>query len=121
MYSETTIMRLTSWRRWVPSGPRSRPVSSFNSSTSRPSARRLLSLSTSRLKQRSSPPTLTGQLRTSTTCSVMNFQKIGLRPSESLGSRRYVVVGGDELYHRGTSGILMRCISEEDRRKLLKE
>ena len=29
-------------------------------------------------------------------------------------SRRYVVVGGEELYHRGTSGILMRCISEED-------
>src|SRR5438128_1136502 len=36
-------------------------------------------------------------------------------------SRRYVVVGGEELYHRGTSGILMRCISEEDGRKLLKE
>ena len=29
-------------------------------------------------------------------------------------SRRYVVVGGEELYHKGTSGILMRCISEED-------
>src|SRR6266511_5176995 len=36
-------------------------------------------------------------------------------------SRRYVVVGGEELYHRGTSGILMRCISEDDGRKLLKE
>src|SRR5213596_1977973 len=36
-------------------------------------------------------------------------------------SRRYVVVGGEELYHRGTSNILMRCISEEDVRKLLKE
>src|SRR5207237_988698 len=36
-------------------------------------------------------------------------------------SRRYVVVGGEELYRRGTSGILMRCISEEDGRKLLKE
>src|SRR5438128_6156070 len=36
-------------------------------------------------------------------------------------TRRYVVVGGEELYHRGTSGILMRCISEEDGRKLLKE
>src|SRR5438105_8441900 len=36
-------------------------------------------------------------------------------------SRRYVVVGGEELYHRGTSDILMRCISEEDRRKLLRE
>src|SRR5438105_2208213 len=36
-------------------------------------------------------------------------------------SRRYVIVGGEELYHRGTSGILMRCISEEDGRKLLKE
>src|SRR5438105_251408 len=36
-------------------------------------------------------------------------------------SRRYVVVGGEWLYHRGTSGILMRCISEEDGRKLLKE
>src|SRR5207237_600329 len=29
-------------------------------------------------------------------------------------SRRYVVVGGEELYYRGTSSILMRCISEED-------
>src|SRR5438105_7293265 len=29
-------------------------------------------------------------------------------------SRRYMVVGGEELYHRGTSSILMRCISEED-------
>src|SRR5207253_9922633 len=28
-------------------------------------------------------------------------------------SRRYVVVGGEELYRRGTSGILMRCISKE--------
>src|SRR5438105_2759016 len=36
-------------------------------------------------------------------------------------SRRYVVVGGEELYRRGTSGILMRCISKEDGRKLLKE
>ena len=36
-------------------------------------------------------------------------------------NRRYVVVGGEELYHRGASGILMRCISEEDGRKLLKE
>src|SRR5438105_14265953 len=36
-------------------------------------------------------------------------------------SRRYVVVGGEELYRRGTSGILMRCISEEGGRKLLKE
>src|SRR6266508_2171329 len=36
-------------------------------------------------------------------------------------SRRYVVVGGEELYHRSASGILMRCISEEDRWKLLKE
>src|SRR6266540_3821830 len=36
-------------------------------------------------------------------------------------SRRYVVVGGEELYHRGASDILMRCISEEDGRKLLKE
>src|SRR5438128_2645479 len=36
-------------------------------------------------------------------------------------SRRYVVVGGEELYHRGTSGILMRCISEEDRQKLLRK
>src|SRR5438105_4830486 len=36
-------------------------------------------------------------------------------------SRRYVVVGGEELYHRGTSDVLMRCISEEDERKLLKE
>src|SRR5438128_1721027 len=29
-------------------------------------------------------------------------------------SRRYVVIGGEELYHRSASGILMRCISEED-------
>ena len=36
-------------------------------------------------------------------------------------SRRYVVVGGEDLYHRGTSSILMRCISKEDGRKLLKE
>src|SRR5207237_2209681 len=36
-------------------------------------------------------------------------------------SRRYVVVGGEELYHRSAFGILMRCISEEDGRKLLKE
>src|SRR5207237_3179121 len=36
-------------------------------------------------------------------------------------SRRYVVVGGDELYHRSTSSVLKKCISEEDRRKLLKE
>src|SRR5438132_9978051 len=36
-------------------------------------------------------------------------------------SRRYVVVGGEEIYHKSTSGILMRCISEEDGRKLLKE
>src|SRR5947207_7349057 len=36
-------------------------------------------------------------------------------------SRRYVVVGGEELYRRGTSGILMRGISEESGRKLLKE
>ena len=36
-------------------------------------------------------------------------------------SRRYVIVGGEELYHRGASGIIMSCISEEDGRKLLKE
>src|SRR5213078_332651 len=36
-------------------------------------------------------------------------------------SRRYVIVGGEELYHRSASGVLMRCISEEDRRKFLKE
>src|SRR5207247_6342385 len=36
-------------------------------------------------------------------------------------SRRYVVVGGEELYHRSTSSILMRCISKEDGRKWLKE
>ena len=36
-------------------------------------------------------------------------------------SWRYVVVGGEKLYHRGASEILMRCISEEDERKLLKE
>src|SRR5438128_6919547 len=36
-------------------------------------------------------------------------------------SRRYVVVRGEELYRRGTSGILMRCISEEDRQKLLRK
>ena len=36
-------------------------------------------------------------------------------------SRRYVIVGGEELYHRGSSGILMRCISAKDERKLLKE
>src|SRR5438132_9654358 len=36
-------------------------------------------------------------------------------------SRRYVVVGGEELYHRSASGMLMRCISEEEGRKLLKE
>src|SRR5438105_11871348 len=51
----------------------------------------------------------------------MTFQTIGLRSSPSPSSRRYVVVGGEELYRRGTSGILMRCISEEDGRKLLKE
>src|SRR5438105_13490493 len=32
-----------------------------------------------------------------------------------------MVVGSEELYHRSASGILMRCISEEDGRKLLKE
>src|SRR6266511_3766061 len=36
-------------------------------------------------------------------------------------SRRYAVAGGEELYRRGTSGILMRCISKESGRKLLKE
>ena len=36
-------------------------------------------------------------------------------------SWRYVAVGGEELYHRSASGVLMRCISEEDMRKLLKE
>src|SRR5205814_5122167 len=36
-------------------------------------------------------------------------------------NRRYVVVGGEELYHRSASGVLMRCISEEDDRKLLRE
>src|SRR5438105_8849310 len=36
-------------------------------------------------------------------------------------SRRYVVVGGKELYRKGTSGILMRCISKEDGWSLLKE
>src|SRR5947207_235401 len=36
-------------------------------------------------------------------------------------SRRYVMVGGEELYHRNTSGMLMRCISKKDGRKLLKE
>src|SRR5438552_1706062 len=36
-------------------------------------------------------------------------------------SRRYVVVGGKELYRKGTSGILMRCISKEDGQRLLKE
>src|SRR5207237_7011081 len=35
--------------------------------------------------------------------------------------RRYVVVGRKELYRKGTSGILMRCISKEDERRLLKE
>src|SRR5438105_12693812 len=36
-------------------------------------------------------------------------------------SRSYVVVRGEELYRKGTSGILMRCISKEDGRRLLKE
>src|SRR5438105_1373762 len=36
-------------------------------------------------------------------------------------SRRYVVVGGKELYRKGTSDIHMRCISKEDGRRLLKE
>src|SRR5438876_1475021 len=36
-------------------------------------------------------------------------------------SRRYAVIGGKELYRKGTSGILMRCISKEDGRRLLKE
>ena len=36
-------------------------------------------------------------------------------------SRRYVVVGGEELYQRSASGVLMRCISEDDGRKFLKE
>ena len=36
-------------------------------------------------------------------------------------SRRYVVVAGEELYHRSASGVLMRFISEHDGRKLLKE
>src|SRR5438128_1001251 len=36
-------------------------------------------------------------------------------------SRRYVVFGGKELYRKGTFGILMRCISTEDGRRLLKE
>src|SRR5438105_2889297 len=36
-------------------------------------------------------------------------------------SWRYVVVGGEELYHRSAYGILMICISKEDGRKLLKE
>src|SRR6266540_419480 len=36
-------------------------------------------------------------------------------------SQRYVVVEGEELYKRSASGVLMRCISEDDGRKLLKE
>ena len=36
-------------------------------------------------------------------------------------SRRYMVVRGEELYHRGASSMLMKCISEEDGRKLLKK
>ena len=36
-------------------------------------------------------------------------------------SRRYVMVGEKELYHRIASGMLMQCISEEDGRKLHKE
>src|SRR6266540_3355451 len=36
-------------------------------------------------------------------------------------SQRYMVVRGEELYHRSASGVLMRCISEEERRKLFKE
>src|SRR6266542_3847943 len=41
-----------------------------------------------------------------------------------MGSKRTPVLIGvfiQELYHRGVFGILMRCISEEDRRKLLKK
>src|SRR5881396_498350 len=122
MYSGTITTRLTSWRRWVPSGPRSRPAFLFNSSTSRPSARRLLNLSTSQSKQRSSPSILIGQLRTSTTCSKNELPEDRAEAERiARRSRRYVVVGGEELYRRGTSGILMRCISEEDGRKLLKE
>src|SRR5438876_4038658 len=62
----------------------------------------------------------------------MKYQKIVLRLSASrdaVGSTSwleekssiYVVVGGEELYHRSASGVLMRCISEEDGRKLLKK
>lgn len=36
-------------------------------------------------------------------------------------SWRYVVVGGKELYRRSAFGVLLWCISKEDRRKLLKE
>src|SRR6266508_4274141 len=36
-------------------------------------------------------------------------------------SRRYIMVGGEELYHRSASGMLLRCISEGDGRKLHKE
>src|SRR6266540_3634377 len=36
-------------------------------------------------------------------------------------SQRYMVVGGEELYQRSASGVLMRCILEGDGRKLLKE
>src|SRR5436189_543020 len=32
-----------------------------------------------------------------------------------------MVIGEKELYRKGTSGILMRCISKEDGRRLLKE
>jgi ribonuclease HI len=35
-------------------------------------------------------------------------------------SKRYTVVEGD-LYHRGTNGILMRCITQEEGRELLAE
>src|SRR5436189_2308328 len=51
----------------------------------------------------------------------MSSLKIVLRQSVSCArSRKYVMVG-EELYHRSASGVLMRCISEEDGRKFLKE
>ena len=45
-----------------------------------------------------------------------------MKPSASPDAeRRYIIVGGEELYHRSVSGVLMRCILEEDGRKLLKD
>src|SRR5436190_23577985 len=114
MYSGTTTMRLMSWQRWVPSGPRSRPVFLFNSTISEEPiepANKLTEAEIFVINPDWTTPYLNYLLCDELLEDRAEAERIARR------SRRYVIVGGEELYHRNASDVLMRCISEEDGRK----